>query len=293
MEYQNKTQELIRQRFEALTENDVAILDEMEHLEFDSEFRTYGYGALLCLDGRATCRVGDKTFELGKNDVFFCRPNLFVENAMASFDFKSKILLMSPNYFENIFLLLPYRWNSKFVINDNPLIHLSEEEKNALEKDFYFLRDKLAAPATPHRHEMIQLLLQSLIYEFFDCIEPKLKIPGNSFSSSEVIFCRFMELVSEGVPLHRRVDYYADALCLTPKYLSSVCKQQAGRTAFEIINNLTVEYIKRMIRTTGKSIKEVSVECGFSNVSFFGKYVRRELGMSPREYRLQQNELPG
>ena len=65
--------------------------------------------------------------------------------------------------------------------------------------------------------------------------------------------------------------------------------QQSGKPASELINDMTVNNIRRMLRSTDKTVKEISVEMGFSSLSFFGKYVRRELGVSPREYRQQKN----
>ena len=55
-------------------------------------------------------------------------------------------------------------------------------------------------------------------------------------------------------------------------------------------NGCAVSHLKRMLRTTDKSVKEIAFEAGFDNLSFFGKYVRRWLGMSPREYRMQQGK---
>lgn len=87
--------------------------------------------------------------------------------------------------------------------------------------------------------------------------------------------------------LRHPVGYYADKLCITPKYLSSICKKQTGKTASDIIDEMTVNYIKQMLVSSEKSIKEIASETGFDNLSFFGKFVKRELGMSPRDYRLK------
>ena len=88
-------------------------------------------------------------------------------------------------------------------------------------------------------------------------------------------------------PRHRDVGYYASRLCITPKYLSVVCRKMVGKPASDILNGMTVEYIKTQLRSTDKTVKEIAAEAGFDNLSFFGKYVRRELGMSPRDYRTQ------
>ena len=92
-------------------------------------------------------------------------------------------------------------------------------------------------------------------------------------------------MVSTEAIQHHDVAYFAGKLCITPKYLSAVCKKQSGKTASDLINQVASNYIRHMLSSSDKSIKEIAADTGFTNLSFFGKYVRRELGMSPRDYR--------
>lgn len=86
-------------------------------------------------------------------------------------------------------------------------------------------------------------------------------------------------------PRRHPVTFYADKLCITPKYLSAICKKQTGCTASDLIDQTSVNYIKQMLRSSDKSIKEIANATGFDNLSFFGKFVKRKLGMSPCDYR--------
>lgn len=122
-------------------------------------------------------------------------------------------------------------------------------------------------------------------------MSPKLQISADiqpNFSSGGQIFSRFLNMVAAESPYRHNVIYYADKLCITPKYLSAICKSQAKKTASEIIDDMVTNYIKQMLRFSTKSIKEIANDTGFNNLSFFGKYVRRKLGMSPREYRMKE-----
>ena len=74
-------------------------------------------------------------------------------------------------------------------------------------------------------------------------------------------------------------------LCLTPKYLSAVCKQVSGSTASQLIASFVVKDIRRLLDESDKSVKEICNELGFPNPSFFGTYVRKHLGQSPRRFR--------
>ena len=84
---------------------------------------------------------------------------------------------------------------------------------------------------------------------------------------------------------HRTVDYYADRLHITPKYLTMLCTKYSGKSASEWITQYTKEDIRQALCHTTLSIKEVCARLGFSNVSFFGSYVRRNFGMSPSKLR--------
>ena len=72
------------------------------------------------------------------------------------------------------------------------------------------------------------------------------------------------------------------------KVYRPVACRYSRKTAAELINGITVNYISNMLTSSDKSVKEIATEDGFENLSFFGKYVRRELGMSPRQFRAQE-----
>ena len=86
---------------------------------------------------------------------------------------------------------------------------------------------------------------------------------------------------------HRTVEYYVTRLNISSKYLTVICKKNSGKTANQWIQEYTLSAITHYLRTTEKSIKEISFLLGFLNTSFFGKYVKDHLGFSPLEYRRQ------
>ena len=66
---------------------------------------------------------------------------------------------------------------------------------------------------------------------------------------------------------------------------SAVIKKESGRGPLEWIHEYTLQAIIRQLSYSDKSIKEISADLGFPNLSFFGKFVRAHLGTSPTEYR--------
>ncbi len=88
---------------------------------------------------------------------------------------------------------------------------------------------------------------------------------------SNILFKRFLDLLACTEVKKRSISYYAGKLCVTPKYLSTVCKKVSGKTAFEWINDYVVEDIKYFLNISRKSIKEISEHQDFPNISFFGE----------------------
>lgn len=269
-----------------ITESNVFVFDNST-TNPTHEIYSSSCGAVLCLEGTASFRVNDKQYEIKKNDLILCVPHMFVQNVMVHLDCRFIGLGMSPAYFENIFTMTSKTYEANLIIKENPLIHLDEAEAQGFQLGFMLIKQKLQCDKLPHHNQVMKLLMQSLSMDFFDVLVPKLNLDlsANSYSSSVNIFKRFVNLVSESSPYRHEVNYYANKLCITPKYLSAICKKESGKTASDIINSYTIEYIKQQLSTSTMSIKEIAATTGFDNLSFFGKYVKRELGMSPREYR--------
>ena len=273
-------------RLEQLTDKDVAVFEELGSVPIEN-VHSEAFISVLCLEGKATAVIEDNEYHIGKGNLVFSHPNQFIQNAMVSCDFKCRGFLMSSTYFESIFMVGGNMWEVSFLLRNHPLFHLDEKLQEMYLFNYKILKNKLGTVDLPHHKEIVKLLLQSMLYEFYDFISPMLnhQLAERNYSSADVIFKRFMSIASAEAPRRRDVAFYADKLCITPKYLSAICKKQTGNTASDIINKITVRYISQMLRSSDKSIKEIASDTGFDNLSFFGKYVRRELGMSPREYR--------
>ena len=98
-------------------------------------------------------------------------------------------------------------------------------------------------------------------------------------------FQRFLDLLHSSKAKHRTVESYASELCISPKYLSFVCKKQSGKTANEWITEQVMEDIRYYLRQTDLTIKQVCDRLAFPNPSFFGKYVKEHFGVTPIQLR--------
>ena len=103
------------------------------------------------------------------------------------------------------------------------------------------------------------------------------------------IFKRFIDLVNQHGNDERRIEFYADQLCITPNHLGAVIKSASGLTVMQWLNRHTIQQAKVMLRYSDLPICEISEKLNFVNPSFFSKYFKKETSMTPNEYRNNKN----
>jgi len=282
-----KTEKDYIAQFENITGNDVFIFEDLTCTPPDQKMQSENYVTVLCTSGKAECVLEGKKVHISKNDLILCHPKAFINNVMVNLDFRCQGLIMTPKYFETMLYVDGNCWDINQAIAHNPVIRLTDEQMDEFIFDYSIIKRKLGQTHLKHYQQIVKHMLQTLLFEFYDYLAPSLQLieSQQQHSSAEIIFKRFTQILYQESPIKRDVSHYADKLCITSKYLSAICKKQSGNTATEIINSVTMSYIRNMLTSSDKGIKEIAADTGFDNLSFFGKFVKRELGMSPREYR--------
>jgi AraC family transcriptional regulator, transcriptional activator of pobA len=98
-------------------------------------------------------------------------------------------------------------------------------------------------------------------------------------------FIRLIQLIEQHYMQERGVEFYADKLCLSPKYLSAVSKSICGYTVQELVFKAIIRKCISLLKNTQKNIQEISNDFGFPNASYFGTFFKKQMGMSPQQYR--------
>ncbi len=99
------------------------------------------------------------------------------------------------------------------------------------------------------------------------------------------LVCRFYELCNDDAMCHRTIGYYAEKMNITPRYLHKVCKQSMGQKPKEVIDYIIVGKAKKLLLTTGMTNQEIADRLLFPDQTTFGQYFKRNIGMSPTEFR--------
>ena len=94
-----------------------------------------------------------------------------------------------------------------------------------------------------------------------------------------------MQLVTQNYNQTRNVGWYAKKLDITHAHLCAVVKQITGKTCADVIASMVIMDAKSQLKSTNLTIQAISDSLNFASISFFGKYFKRYVGMSPLEYR--------
>ena len=250
-----------------------------------SPIKSEWFVALLCIEGESTIYINNEMYSIHKNDILLCHPQTIFEHKITNLDFKYCGFCLSPEYVKQISLISSNSWNAILFIENNPIIALDENESSLFLQYYNLIRSKFETESQHHLKQLIDMLLQAFIYEFHDSMEKRIKIDPPQYNSADNLFTSFLNILVNSYPKERSVSYYADKLFVTSKYLSAICKEISGETASDIITRYVKKDIECLLKQPNKTIKEIANELEFSNLSFFGKYVKRIFGVSPKEYR--------
>lgn len=269
--------------------DDFMVASCMENLPYKTDsVRLNFFLILMCIDGRLQLDINGKTHVLQANELLLCLPTMIMSNVMFSMGHKVRMIGFSTRFLQ---CTVKKEKDTEKVISyiyKNP-IHTPGDDRD-IRFRYYMDLVMFKINETPHRYrnEILQFLFSAVFHEMLaemHSYAEKCENMEAGMKQSGYLFKRFIGEVSKDGGQHRSVAYYADILCYSSKYISSVVKQETGRTALDWINQYAIERIKYELKHSDKCIKEISEYFNFPNQSFFGKYVKAHLGMSPAKYR--------
>ncbi len=270
------------------TDGDLSICSDIKDLNTSRPIKMNTFLFLICLDGEIEGEMDSVQYKLSANDLLVCRPNKLISKIKTSPDFKCTIISISQQLLLNIIPLSDAYFNGPLHFIKFPVVHISNDEDAAGIRQFCNLltAETMQQDGLRYHKEIILSLAIATVYKVMYYIDKHIGSNGTGkMNQSEIIFGKFINLISASTVKQRSVGYYAEKLYITPKYLSVVCKRISGKTASEWINEFVIKDIKKMLKHSSKSIKEIALELDFPNMSFFGKYVKAHLGESPSRYR--------
>ena len=268
--------------------NDIVLVDSIQKFAELNAAHIAMNAIVFCTNGKVQARMSGKDIELCKNEISIVPQNVTITDIMVSPDFDIKALFFTGEILHSSLLEKMSLWNDIMYVQRQHIISLKDDEFL-----FYTSFFDMISPAikrqqdTPFSAEIIRALLRAGIIALCGRIKQLTHMNTDESTplSANTHFQHFLNLLHNSEVKYRPVEDYASQLCISPKYLTAICKKHTGKTANEWIREQVLEQIQYYLKQTDLSIKQVCDRIGFSNPSFFGKYVRQHLGMTPIEFR--------
>ena len=269
------------------SDDDIIVMDNIKQVATPDPIRLQMNTIAACMNGREQVDVNGKTVQIAKNELLLTPPNVVFDNYLFYSDFECKIICMTNKIMQGFLREKMNIWNEVLYIHKMNVIMMDAQDLEFFARFYDLLRLCIDADHKPiYRTEVIQSLLRGAVIGL--CGALRQKMPENApmqIHHTDSLFQRFLDLVGHSEIKRRSVEYYANCLCISPKYLSTICKKSSGKTANDWITEYTLEDIRYYLHSTDMSIKEISNVLGFPNPSFFGRYVKEHFGLPPMQIR--------
>lgn len=239
----------------------------------------------LCRKGKAQYSIDTREQTVQPGDLLFISEGHIVDGYTASPDFECLCIMLSTAFYHGFVQNVKNVSSLLLFSTKNPVVALTPRETQTFANYYQTIREKMADNSHHYRTELVKALLLAMFYDMSAVIWRVEQSDNKQQSRADYIFMQFIRLLEQHFRTERRVSWYAEQICITPKYLSDVVKKVSQRTPNDWIDKYVVLELRVLLRNSTKSIKDITDELHFPNQSFLGKYFKERVGMSPSEYR--------
>ena len=250
-------------------------------------FRIDCYVAAYCVEGSVDCSVNLTDYHLSAGTLLLFTPGNIVK-ITEDRDLHLTLICASTSFISGIGIN-----PSKFLVEAmdvlrDPCIHLSSDETEMLHKYVNLALD-ITKTNPQFLKESIGGLVSSVFYQFAGFLanskrRQDMETPVRTSRQRQMLE-QFIKLAINDHAREHLVGYYADKMCVTPKYLSKIVKEASGRSVPDWLNELLILDAKNMLRHSDMTIKEISAQLNFPSQSFFFRFFKNHTGQTPTQYR--------
>ncbi|MBO7263868.1 MAG: helix-turn-helix domain-containing protein [Alistipes sp.] len=243
----------------------------------------------VTVSGTAKIKINGKFHELRPNTLFIFNENTVIEQVKASIRSSGYMITYSRQYLNSIHVDTQDLISIYHGFLDDPCVQVAPEEAAYIHDISKLMRSVLCDYApTPNREKIISSLFAAMFHYVMGILQKHSLPAGNESVSNRTdeLFNKFLDLLREYCSTERSVEFYASKMGITPKYLSLILKKKSGRNASKLIDEAVVYEAKRLLKYSGLSINEIALKLNFASQSFFGKYFKQRVGVSPSRYKI-------
>lgn len=269
---------------------DVKYDEHMRSLEYPCRFD--GLLMIYCIKGHMKLSVNLNDYELYDSQLIIANPGNIIKVSDVECadvrDLNYAVLAMSSKFGSELKIDMKKIMNEGVALLETPIMTLSKGMQSVM-AGYLNLAAQVINSESPFLEDALSSLLSSMIClaagTWVEKMDEMKMNASQTTTRSKMVFEQFIRLVGEYHTKYRNVGFYADKLCLTPKYLSKLIKTASGRSAPEWIDSYVILEAKNLLKYSDITIKEIVYRLNFPNQSVFYKFFKARTGMTPSEYR--------
>lgn len=267
-------------------DDELLLIDDIEELPLpDGPRRMKCMMMGIFTQGYARYSLDTKEHVVNAGDMIIINEGNVIADYTLSDDCKGICILISNEFLRETIKGM-HELSQLFLFSrTHPVFALTQKEITAIKAYYKAIEIKIGDKDHHFRTDVVRSMMMTMIYDVSNVIYRLQAASSRRQTRAEAIFTSFIKLVEDNFRKERRVGWYAEQLCITPKYLSETVKTVSKRTPIAWIDNYVTLEIRVMLKNTNMSIKEISQYLHFPNQSFLGKFFKERVGVSPSRYR--------
>ena len=257
---------------------------------FENPIRIDAFAFIICTKGSLEFNCNLKDYKIEEGSLLLLPPQSLIVARSNSIEHEGYTIILDREYLGECNFNISRFTSLMIQITDQPHIKLTTEELNRL-VDAITMLDSLIGEQldSSFREDVIRAMVETTIYIICECFSAHITQKDDvQTSRQENYFRQFLKLLGEHYTERKAVTYYAEQLCISPRYLTTIVRRYSGMTVTDWMDKHLIMEAKYLLKYSELSIQEIAYQLSFSDQSFFGKFFRLHVGMSPTAYRTQQ-----
>lgn len=244
---------------------------------------------LLVSAGSLTLQIGNKSCEMKACSFLDLLEGVTVRVVETSPDLRAYALL--PNYEfagESLKSLKPGPENYFLERLHFPILSISEDENNTLERQMKLLERSLCRLDHAYRQELVMVYFKSFMLEVGNLMlthTDEFQEKAATLGKRDLVMMEFMKLVWKHFETEHGIDFYADKLCISNKHLARIVKEMLGKTPHEVICDELLHRAMALLEDDRIPVGQIAEQLHFSDQAAFCKFFKKQMKMAPMAYR--------
>ncbi|MFZ4927966.1 helix-turn-helix domain-containing protein [Chryseobacterium sp. Mn2064] len=260
--------------------------EKTDNLRWISPIKNTHYTVLICSEGSAMIKIGFHHFEIVSGTITILPPEVLISTQNVSDNLNVKQVFFTKVFLQKIILKEGIIDELLLLNNKYPPMYVYElnQRFNSVKEKFVQIKGELHSTYAYHL-DIIRLIIIEILYEYNRACEYCLLGFEKTMNRNYQLTYEFKKLVDEHFSTWNSIGQYASHLGISAKHLTEVIKEETGNTALQIIHERILLESQYLLKHTTCSIKECAHQLGFETASYFSRFFKRYLMISPNDYR--------